>query len=159
MSINPILPCCHMEWWGPLLDYFWQKMIWPISWRTHVIITPANEVGLCWFHFVHSFVCMSIHLPIRVKTKSCLLCIFHKTSGIHFIFTHWINQHQMVRCVICQVILKILKLLSLQIFLFHDLAHHFLASSGWDIMRIFFLSYLISGMEIMPREKVCCWLH
>ena len=39
--------------------------------------------------------------PVRVSdrlgTESCPLCVFHNTSWMHFIFTHFINQLQEVR--------------------------------------------------------------
>ena len=37
-------------------------------------------------------ICPSVHL----WTESCLLCIFHNTQGIHFIFTHLIKHLQKV---------------------------------------------------------------
>ena len=38
----------------------------------------------------------SIRSSVCLWTESCPLCIFHKTSQIHFIFTHLINQLQEV---------------------------------------------------------------
>ena len=52
--------------------------------------------GVHWFHLVRLFVCPSVCL----WTESCPLCIFHKTSQIHFICTYLINQFQMVCCVL-----------------------------------------------------------
>ena len=37
---------------------------------------------------------LSICLSVYLWTESCLLCIFHITSPVHFIFTHVINQVQ-----------------------------------------------------------------
>ena len=39
---------------------------------------------------------LSVCPSVRLWTESCLLCIFHNTSWIHFIFTHLIKQLQKV---------------------------------------------------------------
>ena len=66
-----------------------------VSWgRKHLVwivhYTPCfNKVerGVYWFHIVRLSVCLSV----RLWTKPFLLCIFHNTSRIHFIFAHLIN--------------------------------------------------------------------
>ena len=59
-----------------------------------IILTASTKFkgGVYWFHVVRPSVCSSI----RLWTEWCLLCNFHNTSRIHFIFTHLIKQLQKV---------------------------------------------------------------
>ena len=68
-------------------------------------------------------VCRSVRFSVRLWTKSCLLCILHNTSRIHFIFMHLNNQLQRV----CRV------LIFWWICLHHGCVHHALTLSGCEV--------------------------
>ena len=92
----------------------------------------------------------SVCLSVCLLMKSCLFCIFHSTSQIHFIFTHLISQLQ-----------KVCHMLS---FWTNSITSLFTTSSSillWmsRSVRITFNAqdpfFFIFGMEIVHREKVC----
>ena len=80
-----------------------------IKWDLYVVllyfVIPLLQwswKGVYWFHLCRSL-CQSIYLNpcgfVHTKicpfwTKSCLLCFFHNTCGVNFIFIHLIKQLQ-----------------------------------------------------------------
>ena len=74
--------------------YYKSFKVWvlPMHFKKWFFYTPhVSEVERGWFHVVHLSIHPSVRLSIRLWTKLFLLCIFHNTSWIYFIFyTFWI---------------------------------------------------------------------
>ena len=77
---------------------------WELTWPSvrHTCLIPKHLQTLLLSNFAscqqreYTGSTLSIRPSACLWTKSCLLCIFHNTSQIHFIFTHEINQLQNV---------------------------------------------------------------
>ena len=72
------------------IDYFPWNYLFSSSFYLKCYYTPAQRSPP---------VCQFVRPSVRLWTKSCLLCIFHNTSQIHFIFRYLINQLQKVCCI------------------------------------------------------------
>ena len=109
---------------------------------------PVNEVeGVYWFYFVRPLIC-----PYVDQIVSTLYLPQYKPDPFH-IYT----SYQPTSGGVSHAFFLIKKIrIFADFFLFHDLAHYVLASSGCEMYEGFYLSYFISVMEIAPRQRVCC---
>ena len=110
----------------------------------------------------------SVRQSTRLWTKSFLLCIFHNTSWIHFIFAHLIKQLQ--RCVACEGYCKILEICNCDfVFLWHELWCESLVwvtlgqrevsqNAGVLVVLVFFLIFATSNTDSVA-SNLMSFLH
>ena len=139
---------------------------WELTWPSvrHTCLIPKHLQTLLLSNFAscqqreYTGSTLSIRPSACLWTKSCLLCIFHNTSQIHFIFTHEINQLQNVSHT-----LRLFKNSKIGIifFLLIPLGHHVWPPLNVRFIRIYlnasdftvFISFFIWKMAL--RGKVC----
>ena len=116
----------HQQFDTQLHTYIIHSLIIPTN------IPAANDVEGRYTGFTLS-ICLSVHPSFSSVDHPCLLCILNNTSWIHFKFTHVINQLQKM-CSVLSFWKKTYIWNFADFFLFHNLTHHVLASSGFQDM-------------------------
>ena len=98
MGLDWFLCYCQVNFLREIMPHassYSQAVLHAIPWYIRPCYTPHfNEVEreVYWFHVVR----LSFRLSVHLRTKPCLLCIFHNTSRIHLIFKHLVKQLQKV---------------------------------------------------------------